>query len=51
MVLQLEGNELRLSTQRHRLAEAKALIRSHVPAGTSLAKELIQERRKAAKGE
>jgi hypothetical protein len=34
-----------------RLAEAKALVRRHIPPGTSLVDELIRERRKAARQE
>lgn len=49
LVLRLEENELRITTQRQRLAKAKALVRRHVAPGKSLVDELIEERREAAK--
>jgi bifunctional DNA-binding transcriptional regulator/antitoxin component of YhaV-PrlF toxin-antitoxin module len=49
--MRLEENELRITTQRLRLAKAKALVRKHVAAGISLADELIEERREAARRE
>jgi AbrB family looped-hinge helix DNA binding protein len=48
LVMRLEENELRITTQRQRLAKAKALVRRHVAPGTSLVDELILERREAA---
>jgi AbrB family looped-hinge helix DNA binding protein len=51
LILTLEKDELRITTQRRRLAKAKALVRKHVAPGTSLADELIEERREAAKRE
>jgi AbrB family looped-hinge helix DNA binding protein len=51
ILLRLEENELHIMTQHHRLAKAKALVRRHVPSGTSLVDELIEERREAAKRE
>ena len=51
IVLRLEDNELRITTQRLRLAKAKELVRRHVAPGTSLVDELIRERREAAKVE
>lgn len=51
LILRIENNELRLTTLRQRLAKAQQLVRAHVPATTSLADELIAERREAAKRE
>jgi AbrB family looped-hinge helix DNA binding protein len=51
IVLRLEENELHITTQRQRLAKAKALVRRYVPEGTSLVDELIHERREAARHE
>ena len=48
VVLQLDENELRITTRRLRLAKAKAMVQRLVPAETSLVDELIQERREAA---
>jgi AbrB family looped-hinge helix DNA binding protein len=47
VVLRLENDELRITTLRQRLAKAQQLVRAHVPATTSLADELIAERREA----
>jgi AbrB family looped-hinge helix DNA binding protein len=51
VILRIENNELRLTTLRQRLAKAQQLVRAHVPSTTSLADELIAERREAAKRE
>jgi AbrB family looped-hinge helix DNA binding protein len=51
VVLRLEKNELRIVTKRQHLAQARAIIRRHVPKNISLADELIKERREAAKFE
>jgi AbrB family looped-hinge helix DNA binding protein len=51
LVLRLEEDELRITTQRLRLAKAKALVRRHIAPDVSLVDELIEERREAAKRE
>lgn len=43
-----ENGEIKLVTQKQRLDEAYALLRSYIPASTSLVDELIQERREEA---
>jgi len=48
LVLRVEDDELRISTMKHRIAQAQQLVRRHVRPGTSLVDELISERRKAA---
>jgi AbrB family looped-hinge helix DNA binding protein len=47
VVLRLENDELRITTLRQRLAKAQQLVRAHVPPTTSLADEIIRERREA----
>ena len=47
VVLRLENDELRITTLRQRLAKAQQLVRAHVPPTTSLADEIIAERREA----
>lgn len=49
--LRIEDNELRLSTLKARLAQAQRRIRRFIKPGRSLAKELIAERRDAARNE
>jgi antitoxin PrlF len=51
IVLRLEENELRITTQKRRLERARRLVRKYVNPGRSLADELIQERREAARKE
>ncbi len=51
VVLRIEGDELRITTMKQRLARAQRLVRKHVKQGTSLADELIAERREAARNE
>jgi len=48
VVLRIEDDELRITTLRRNLERAQRLVRKHVKSGTSLADELIAERRKAA---
>jgi AbrB family looped-hinge helix DNA binding protein len=48
VVITLGDGELRLSTARHAMRRLQALVRKHVPKGTSLADELIRERRAEA---
>ena len=49
--LRIEDNELRVSTLKTRLARAQQRLRRFVKPGRSLAKELIAERREAARHE
>ncbi|HEV2732004.1 MAG TPA: AbrB/MazE/SpoVT family DNA-binding domain-containing protein [Terriglobales bacterium] len=51
IVLQLEDDELRITTLKRRLERAQRLVRKHVKPGTSLVDELIAERREAARDE
>jgi len=51
VVLRIEDNELRLSTLEARLARAQRRLRRFIKPGRSLAKELIAERREAARHE
>jgi AbrB family looped-hinge helix DNA binding protein len=51
VVLRIEDDELRITTLKHRLQRAQSLVRKHVKPGTSLADELIAERREAARNE
>ena len=43
--------EARLTTKAARIRRAQALVRLHVPDRTSLAEELIAERRREGRGE
>jgi AbrB family looped-hinge helix DNA binding protein len=49
--LRIENNELRVSTLKARLARAQQRLRRFIKPGRSLAKELIAERREAARHE
>ena len=51
VVVRIEDDELRISTVKRRVQRAQRLIRKHVKPGTSLADELIAERREAARRE
>ncbi len=51
IILQLADGELRLLTGREALRRAQGLVRRYVPAGRSLAEELIEERRQEARRE
>jgi AbrB family looped-hinge helix DNA binding protein len=51
VVLRIEDDEMRISTLKRRIERAQRLVRQHVKPGTSLADELIAERREAAKRE
>jgi AbrB family looped-hinge helix DNA binding protein len=51
IVLQIEGDELRITTIKGRLERARRLVRRYVKPGTSLVNELIAERREAARNE
>ena len=51
LVLRLGEDELQIVTMKHRIEQAKKLVRRHVKPGVSLVDALIFERRKAAKRE
>ena len=51
VVLRIEDDELRITTLKRRLERAQSLVRKHVKPSTSLADELIAERREAARNE
>jgi AbrB family looped-hinge helix DNA binding protein len=48
LMMRLEGNELRVYTQREGIRRAQELVRKYIPEGVSLADELIAERRAEA---
>jgi bifunctional DNA-binding transcriptional regulator/antitoxin component of YhaV-PrlF toxin-antitoxin module len=48
VILEAEGDELRLRSLRRAIAEIQALVRQYVPEGVSLVDELIAERRREA---
>jgi AbrB family looped-hinge helix DNA binding protein len=49
LVMRMEGDELRITSQRQRILKAQRLIRHHVEASRSLSDELIADRREEAK--
>lgn len=51
IILALEENGLRLLTPRQAIRQAQELVRKYVPAGRSLAAELLEERRREAEHE
>jgi AbrB family looped-hinge helix DNA binding protein len=51
VLLRIEDDELRITTLKRRLERAQRVVRKHVKPGTSLADELIAERREAARSE
>ena len=51
VVLQIQDDELRITTLKRNLERAQRLVRKHVKAGTSLVDELIAERREAGRNE
>ena len=51
VVLRLEDDELRITTIKHRIAEAQRLVRKYLKPGTSLVDELLAERREEARKE
>ena len=51
VVLRLEDDELRITTMKHRIAEAQRLVRKYLKPGTSLVDELLAERREEARKE
>ena len=51
VVLRLEDDELRITTQQRRIQRAQRRARQYLTPGTSLVDELLAERRKAAGNE
>ena len=51
VVLELKHDELRIMTQQQRIQRARERARKYLPKGVSLSKELLAERREAAKHE
>lgn len=51
VVLRIEDDELRITTQQRRIQRAQRRARQYVKPGTSLVDELLSERRRAAKNE
>ena len=51
VVLQIQDDELRITTLKRSIERAQRLVRKHVEAGTFLVDELIAERREAARNE
>jgi AbrB family looped-hinge helix DNA binding protein len=51
VVLQIQDDELRITTLKRNIERAQRLVRKYVKTGTSLVDELIAERREAARNE
>ena len=51
VLARLEGDEVRITTLKHRIERAQRHVRKFVKPGRSLADELIAERREAARHE
>ena len=51
VVLRIQGDELRITTQQRRIQRAQRRARQYVKSDTSLVRELLAERREAAKNE
>jgi AbrB family looped-hinge helix DNA binding protein len=51
VVLRIQDDELRITTQQRRIQRARRRARQYVKPGTSLVNELLAERREAAKNE
>jgi AbrB family looped-hinge helix DNA binding protein len=51
LVLRLEDNELRITTQQRRIQRAQLRARQYIKPGKSLVEELLAERREAARHE
>ena len=51
VILRVVGGEIHILTRSQAIHKAQELVRKSVPAGRSLVKELLQERRKEAKRE
>jgi AbrB family looped-hinge helix DNA binding protein len=48
VILDVTDGDLRIRSVRQAIERAQALVRRHVPEGTSLSEELIRDRREAA---
>ena len=51
VILQIQNDELRITTLKRNIERAQRLVRKHVKRGTSLVDELLAERREAARNE
>ncbi len=51
VVLELKHDELLITTQQQRIQRARERARKYLPKGVSLSRELLAERRKAARHE
>jgi bifunctional DNA-binding transcriptional regulator/antitoxin component of YhaV-PrlF toxin-antitoxin module len=51
VIVQRDGNELRIYTFKEALRRAQAIVRSVIPEGVSLVDELIADRRREASDE
>ena len=51
VVLRIQDDELRITTQHHRIQRAQRRARKYVKPGTSMVDELLAERRQAARNE
>ena len=51
IVLRIQDDELRITTQQRRIQRARHRARQYVKPGTSLVNELLAERREAARNE
>jgi AbrB family looped-hinge helix DNA binding protein len=51
IVLRVQNDELRITTQQHRIQRAQQRARKYLGSNTSLVDELLAERRKAASNE
>jgi AbrB family looped-hinge helix DNA binding protein len=51
VMLRIEDDELRITTQQRRIQRAQRRARQYVKPGTSLVDELLADRRKAARNE
>ena len=51
VILRLVDGEVHILTRSQAIRKAQAMVRNSIPAGRSLVKELLQERRKEAKRE
>lgn len=51
VVLRVQDNELRITTQERRIERAQQRAQRHLKPGTSLVHELLAERREAARNE
>jgi AbrB family looped-hinge helix DNA binding protein len=51
VLLQIQDDELRITTLKRNIERAQSLVRKHVKPGSSLVDELLAERREAARNE